>query len=266
MYNYEIAIPSYGRSESIKDKTLALLTKHNINPKKVTIFVANEEERVKYTKSLKNTPYNNLVVGEVGIGNIRRFIQAYYDDQVRYMSFDDDLQNLLKKVDDKTMVPIENLEEEVIFPGFKAAADNNSYMFGIYAAANPMFMKHRVAVGLYFCVGSCFGIINRKDADTIIRVDEKDDYERSIQHYIKDGCVVRLDNITAKTSYYKEAGGLQLQRTPEWIEACAKQLETLYPDYCTMYIRESNGRAEIRLRDKSASKKVYGASLEALFG
>ena len=44
MIDYEIAIPSYKRPETIKKKTLKVLEGHNIPPEKINIFVANEEE------------------------------------------------------------------------------------------------------------------------------------------------------------------------------------------------------------------------------
>ena len=40
MIDYQIAIPSYKRPETIKKKTLKVLESHNIDPAKVTIFVA----------------------------------------------------------------------------------------------------------------------------------------------------------------------------------------------------------------------------------
>ena len=43
--DYKIAIPSYKRPETIKNKTLKLLSKYNIDKKKVTVFVANDKEK-----------------------------------------------------------------------------------------------------------------------------------------------------------------------------------------------------------------------------
>ena len=42
--DYKIAIPSYKRSETIKNKTLKLLNDYGIDKKRITIFVANKEE------------------------------------------------------------------------------------------------------------------------------------------------------------------------------------------------------------------------------
>ena len=42
MIDYQLAIPSYQRENTLKQKTLRLLARYNINPQRVTIFVADE--------------------------------------------------------------------------------------------------------------------------------------------------------------------------------------------------------------------------------
>lgn len=262
--DYKVAIPSYKRAETLKEKTLSLLTRHSIDPEKVTIFVADEDEKQKYQQTLKDTPYNNIVVGIVGMGAIRRFIQNYYPEGTYIMNFDDDLSECMKKIDDKTMVPVDNLEEEVILKGFKACEEHGSYLFGVYAAANPMFMNLRTSVGLYYCIGSCWGLITRHDKELSVTLDDKEDFERTLQHYVKDGKVVRLDNITVKSKYYTEDGGMQVTRTTDRIYDSAVNLTERFPDLCTMYIRKTTQHAELRLKDKRPKKPE--STLEDFFG
>ena len=76
--DYQIAIPSYKRPETIKKKTLKVLESYNIDPSRITIFVADENELVSYKKSLEDTPYKNIVVGVHTIGAQRNFIEKYY--------------------------------------------------------------------------------------------------------------------------------------------------------------------------------------------
>lgn len=261
--DYKIAIPSYKRANTLKEKTLSLMTKHNIDPSKVTIFVGNDEEYATYTEVLKDTPYNNIVVGEVGMGAIRRFIQMYYPEGTYVMNFDDDLSECMKKIDDKTMVPVNDLEQEVIIPGFKACEEHGAYLFGVYAAANPMFMNHRTSVGLYYCIGSCWGLITRHDKELSVTLDDKEDFERTLQHYVKDDKIVRLDNITVKSKYYTEDGGMQVTRTTDRIHDSAVNLTERFPDLCSMYIRKTTGHAELRLKDKRPKKAE--TTLESFF-
>ena len=71
--NYQIAIPSYKRPETIKVKTLDLLQKHNIDKNKITIFVADDEELQIYNKSLNNQ--YKIVKGVPTIGKQRNLIE-----------------------------------------------------------------------------------------------------------------------------------------------------------------------------------------------
>lgn len=266
--DYQISIPSYRRSKTLKQKTLNVLSKYKIDSDKVTIFVADENEKKEYERELKDTPYNNIVVGSLGIGNQRRFIQNYYSSGTRVVSFDDDVSEVLRKVNDKSVAAVDNLERDVIFKGFDECLKNNANLFGVYAVNNPMFMKEKVSVGLYFCVGTLHGMIVRHDDDLIVTIDEKDDYQRTLQHYVKDGAVVRLDNITIKTKYYTEPGGMQGtdQRKEENIRRNAQFLADSYPELCTMYIRESKNRAELRLRDSRKKLEEPTSTLEDFFG
>ena len=240
-----------------------LFRSHNIEPKRVTVFVANEDEKKKYAESLKDSPYKNIVVGERGMGAIRRFIQTHYPEGTPVMNFDDDLIDLLRKVDDKTMVPVENLEEQVILRGFNALRENKANLFGIYAAANAMFMGEDISVGLYYIIGSCWGMITRHDNDLAVTLDDKEDFERTLQHYVKDGKVVRLDDITCKTKYYG-IGGMQEERTEERITKSAEDLVRRFPGLCSMFVRDTTGHAELRLKDTTGAA-WGGASLSNFF-
>ena len=50
-FEYEIAIPSYKRPETLRDKTLTILKAYRIPADRITVFVANkEQEAVKNIK------------------------------------------------------------------------------------------------------------------------------------------------------------------------------------------------------------------------
>lgn len=263
---YCIAIPSYQRADQLKEKTLDVLWAHDIDPSIVTIFVANEDEYKKYSEMLATTHYKDskLVIGVKGIGAIRNFIINYYPEGTRVFHMDDDIKDVLCKIDDKTMVPCQNLEFDVIIAGFRELEKHNANLFGIYAAANAMFMKHKVSVGLYYCIGSMWGNIIRHDPDLMVTMNDKEDYERTLQYYVKDGKVVRLDNITVKTKYYG-IGGMQEERTEATISEGARILTERYPELCTSYVRETTGHAELRLRDRRPVKGAATNNLEAFF-
>lgn len=265
MLEYKIAIPSYKRPETIKKKTLKVLESHKINPDKITIFVADQDELTKYSKSLENTPYKNIVLGVPTIGAQRNFIEKYYPEGTKLMMFDDDVEEVQRKISEQKLGPIDDLEKEIIERGFMECDKVGAKTFGIYAASNAYFMKDRVQTKLCYIIASMFGVIVDHSKDLERVTNHGEDYEYSIRQYIKNGAVCRLDNYTVKSNYYKEDGGLQTIRTKEYVHDSIKKIAELYPEYCTMYIRESTGNAELRLKDKSGVTKG-GQTLEGFFG
>jgi len=267
---YSIAIPSYKRAETVKNKTLSLLEKYEVDPKNVTVFVANEEEHEAYSKSLKNSPYrNNLVIGIRGMGAIRNFIRKYYKEGEYIVNLDDDLSSIERKSiqNEKKLEQIENIHKELIEPMYHLMIENKNKLCGVYAASNPFFMNYKPKIGLYYCIGSCWGSINDHSEERMVQLDDKEDFERTLQHYVLDGSVCRLDNITVISKYYTEDGGMQVERTVERIDRSADDLVRRFPDLCTKYIRETTGHAELKLRDTSGGKytKVEN-TLEGMFG
>ena len=73
-YDYVIAIPSYKRAETLRDKSLTVLHKHGIEKKRIYIFVANKDEEKIYKEVLDPKSYNKIVVGVPKIGPQRIFI------------------------------------------------------------------------------------------------------------------------------------------------------------------------------------------------
>jgi len=261
MIDYAIAIPSYKRTETIKKKTLKVLESYNIDPKKITIFVANDEEYKAYSNSLKDTPYNNLVIGVPTIGAQRNFIERWYPEGTNLMMFDDDIEEVQKKISEQKLGRVEDLENEIILKGFEECQKVGAKTFGIYAAANAYFMKERIYTKLCYIIASMFGVIVQHNDDLIRVTNHGEDYEYSIRQYILNGSVVRFDNYTVKSKYYGEEGGLQTIRTKEYVHDSIKKIAEMYPNLCTMYIRETTGMAELRLKDT----RPVGASLQNFF-
>ena len=260
--DYQIAIPSYKRPETIKKKTLRVLESYNIDPSRITIFVADEDELVKYKESLKDTPYQKLVDGVHTIGAQRNFIEKYYPEGTKLVMFDDDVEEVQKKISEQKLGRLEDLENEFIIPGFKECEKVGAKTFGIYAASNAYFMKERVYTKLCYVIASMFGVIVEHDTFLERVTNHGEDYEYSIRQYVKNGAVVRFDYLTVKSNYYKEDGGLQTIRTKEYVYESIKKIADMFPDLCTMYIRESTGNAELRLKDM---RKDIGNTLDSFF-
>ena len=246
--DYQIAIPSYKRPETIKNKTLKLLMDHNIDKNKITIFVADNDEEKIYKQSLSNE--YKIVVGVHTIGNQRNFIERYYNENTKVVMFDDDLDGVFIK-NENNLDPIDNIENDLIINGFNECIKNNSYVFGVYAAANAYFMLNRIYTKLCYIPGGVFGVIIQHDNFLQRKTNHGEDYEYSIRQYIKNKIVVRFDYITIKSKFFKEQGGLQTIRTKQYIYDSIKWIQDEFPEYCKMYIRKSSGNAELRLKDNS---------------
>jgi hypothetical protein len=245
--NYKIAIPSYKRPEIIKQKTLSLLKKYNIDNNKITIFVADEDEEKIYRQSLKNE--YKIIVGVHTIGEQRNFIEKYYKEGNRVMMFDDDLDGVYIKKENKLEL-IKDLEKDFIVKGFEECVKNKANLFGLYAAANAYFMKYRIYKKLCYIPGGVFGVIINHDSFLNRVTNHGEDYEYSIRQYIKNRILIRFDYITIKSKFFKEKGGLQTIRTKKYIFNSIHKIYNMFPEFCTMYIRKSSGNAELRLKDK----------------
>ena len=77
---YVVAIPSYQRPETLKNKTLRLLQDYEIEPQRIHIFVANKKEEDNYRNSLEPDSYHKLIRGRKGVKNIRNFMSNYFDE------------------------------------------------------------------------------------------------------------------------------------------------------------------------------------------
>jgi hypothetical protein len=246
--DYQIAIPSYKRAETLRDKTLALLQKYNIPPEKIHIFVANEEERSVYAKTLPDY-YKEIVVGVVGMMAIRNYIQDYFAEGERVLNIDDDIQALKVRVNDKECKELEDLDK-LILDGFELCEKHSCSLWGIYPLVNAMFMHDDISFSLQYIIGAFWGVVNTHDKNTYVTLDDKEDFERSIKFYIKDGAVVRFNNIGVLSAYYTEPGGMQVERTEKRVRHSGIELLLKYPMFCAVN-KARKRHFEIRLVDKT---------------
>lgn len=246
--DYIVVIPSYKRSKTLRDKTLALLKRKGIPASIIFIFVASEEERIEYESVLPATDYNTIIVGVPGMGHIRNFITAYFPVGQRMINIDDDISDFKELVDGK-------LEDgdmiKAFTEGFTELENKNLRLFGFYPVANAYFMKRKVRNDLRYIVGALWGIINPGLSVLKITLDDKEDYERSILMYEADKGVVRFEYYCPITKYYKEPGGMQSGgRTKERIDDSARNLVERFPKLASLNLAKKSGNTEIRLRVK----------------
>lgn len=246
---YQIAIPSYKRHKTLLSKTLKVLERYNVDPAIVTIFVADESELAVYQEALKKNRYQNLVVARPGIMEVRNFMWEYYPEGTPILFMDDDIQQVQRLVRAKgekaRLIEVSDLFQDVVVPGFATCREYNSYIWGIYAATNAMFMDatreeeieneeinpDEVTIGNQYIIASFYGAVIRHKKNLLVGCADKEDHERSVLHFIEDGRTVRLKYLTVKTNYYDEPGGLQETRTVDTISEGARYMKEKYPQY-----------------------------------
>lgn len=269
--NYVIAIPSYKRADTFMSRTFPLLLKYNIEPSKIHIFVANQEEKDIYEKNLEGYAYGKIIIGEVGIMNIRNFMSNYFDERQRIFYIDDDIYQIYECINliDKSnkifnkMIVLDDLHKFII-DGFYECEKLCLSNWGVYVVDNPYFMKAScvelsdyTSTKLNYIMGGFCGVVNDRLCE-IRTMDDKEDYERSIKYYLKDGGLLRFNNVAFKTKCYKEPGGMQYDnlRTKERILASATKLVETYPNLCTLNLKKKSGYAEVRMLDRRPKDKI----------
>ena len=219
--NFKIAIPSKGRSEYMKTKTLALLEKHGIKKKDVYIFV-NETEIDTYKQSLPKG--YNIIEGRDSISKQREAISNHFDDNDWICSLDDDITDILENGN-----PIENLQY-LINDMFNHLISNNITLAGPNPCSNPFFAKPTITTDLKFLCGAFKCYINKKHLEKR-DYDLLEDYENSIKHYKYGGGILRFNYITLKVNYNSAKGGLKEFRTPDRKLAEVAKFVKQYPLY-----------------------------------
>jgi hypothetical protein len=255
--DYQIAIPSYRRAGTLRNKTLALLARAGADPKRVTIFVATGAERERYEEGVPREMYGQIVVGEPTLRAQRTVIQKHYPDGARVLQMDDDMEALFVRKDEKHYHGEVSNFDELVRQGFEACEKAGSKIWSVYPVANPYFMRQTVTTQLCLMVGCFFGVLNSPGEEFTITTPEgeKEDYERTIKCYQKAGVVCRLDYVCTKTGFYTEPGGMQA--SPGRLarqEAAVEQLVKKYPQFLTRNSGSKSKFPEMRISDDRKPK------------
>ena len=266
---WKVAIPSYNRADYITKATLSLCKYYNIPNEVIFIFIVDtEEQRKLYENAIDKVLYNgiHIIYGPLGLKNMRNFITNFFEEGTPLLCMDDDILSLHELYENNTITDkskaahwkLKDLTPESFLEwtiqAYTIMNNRKLSLFGIYPVKNGYFMKDlpEITYDARFCVGAFWGIINTKQTEMFITLDEKEDMERSILFTLKDGGVLRFNNITLSTKYYKTPGGMQTHQTNNdrknsSIES-AKMLYDKYPSLCTLYHGKKNGMCEIRFK------------------
>jgi hypothetical protein len=247
--DWVIAIPSYKRAETLRDKTLAVLAEYSIPAHRIHVFVANKEEYEIYTNTLQKHSYGYLHIAKPGMAAVRNYITQFFPIGKPIFNMDDDIRGFLEwsPTARRNERPLKDLQAAITY-GFQEARRTGFRLFGFYPVANGFFMKKGHTEDLRYIIGSVWGIINPGKILTVT-IDDKEDYLRSVIMYILDGGVLRFNNISPQSAYYKETGGMQETRTFLRIEKSAKAMVKSFPELVSLNMTKRSGMPEVRLRD-----------------
>lgn len=256
--SYVVCIPSYKRAKTCNEKTLSMLAKHGVDPSKINVYVANKEEFEEYERVLDRKLYAKIIVGMKGLVPQRQFICERFKNGQNIVFFDDDVDSI-----DLSMSPrFKSKTLDLFFrEAFEECKAQGSYIWGVYPVFNPFFRSPReeLSTCLNYIVGAFYGIINRPTLKSI-RLEitkengQKEDVERTLKYFIKDGIVLRFNKIGFKTKYYGKEGGLGTfeERLKPMLEA-STELKRVYPEYGDV-IKRKGGMTEFRLKKIAARR------------
>lgn len=257
-----IAIPSYKRAETLRDKTLTVLQHYRIPASKIHVFVANTQEHDTYKATLKPGSYGFLHIAEPGMAAVRNYITRFFPVGKAIFNMDDDIRGFIEysATMKRNERPLRSLAD-AISAGFAEARKTGFRLFGFYPVPNGYFMKpDPPTTDLRYIIGSVWGILNPGPVLTVT-IDDKEDYLRSVIMYVLDGGVLRFGNIAPESAYYKEAGGMQEERTMTRIDSSARAMVAAFPDLVKINLTKKSGMPEVRLRDsRPEEQRTFGAA------
>lgn len=276
MTDYIVCIPSYKRNTICKQRTLATLARYNIDASKIYVYVADQDECQNYSSVLDKTTYNELRIGVKGLVAQRQHIAKEWGENKHLLFLDDDIEDV-----DLSFTTHTTLDAFIRY-AFEKCIEHKSFIWGVNPVFNPFFRKGEdrqvMTTYLNIIVGAFYGVINRPQCDELNLAlttlnDAKEDVERTIKYFIKDGIVLRFNKVGFKTKYYgADGGGLGKfkDRLKPMADACAV-LQQHYDSYGKIKTRK-NGMTEFILKrlvprvvDKVPRPVVYEKMEQSLF-
>lgn len=248
-----VCIPSYQRAHICNSQTLTTLYDANVPAWMIHVFVANKTEYDEYMKVLDKTKYGTLHIGQKGLVQQREFIMNMYPPGHCIVFLDDDIKSIDLSM--STMFSTGNVMQFFI-RAFETCLCRGAKLWGVYPVFNPFFRQPRPEIyeGLTYVVGACYGVINTPHDQhtklTITRMNgQKEDVERSIKFFLRDGVVIRFDRIGFKTRYYGSTGGLgTFEARLQPMEDAARRLKQKYANLGDIKVKKS-GMTEFRLKN-----------------
>lgn len=252
--DYQIAIPSYKRYETLRDTTLVTLKNLQADINKIHIFVANEEELNKYKETCGDQ--YKYVVGVPGIGGQRKFINSYFAKNEKIFCMDDDVRSIMAK-GEKKLQPVDMNLDEIVTMGYYWADKYNSRIWGINHTFNNFYLKDEISVGLKYILATFMGTYGHdwiwQDEDRPI-VNTGEDHHTSLRAFVKYGSVVRFEFLCLETDTFTAGGNDAATLERDGVPRMIKHGENLtkvaerYPDLAKVRYMKDTGNPTMKFK------------------
>jgi hypothetical protein len=247
MYDYIIAIPTYNRHESIRNKTLDFLSRNGIDKEQIFLFMKDAEQEAKYNLS---KDYKVVLTNADGIQATRNFLQTYFfhseHDVVLYL--DDDIDDLID-MEGMTMpwgaygeYDLDSLITDMVVE----MQNRGLSICGVCPYDNTFFLRDNISTNLKLIIGLFRLEIINKDHLILCTIGQFEDYEFTIEYFLRDGGVLRYNNIGVKTKYCWSNGGITeqlggIEKRKEEMKKNADYLALKYGQQVVRPYKKKNG-------------------------
>lgn len=243
-----VTIPTYERPLILAKRSLTTLQRGGISSKDIVIFVADKAQKDLYFCALDFDSYAEIIIAEKGIAPARNFISRHFSAGQALLQMDDDVLGIFEAKNEKDLAEVTDLAG-FFSSCFDRCVAEGARLWGFYPMLNPFYMKGtEVTTTLRPVIGVTHGIINEPSFQLTRRA--KEDLERTLLFFEKDGKVVRFNRFASKQTARTLPGGLQ---TPGGRDAASEQADVDYlcqrfPQWCTPAKPKKGGFAEVRLK------------------
>lgn len=251
--SYEIAIFSYNRPQQLKEMTLATLERHKADFNKVTVFLANEEQRKMYENII---PDINYVIAERGKRRAIYYAHTkHYQTGIPLVSLDDDLRGI-EELGEKKLQQYTGTIDQLADMGFSLCQRSGAKLWGLYPARNHFYMSNEAVKGLRYIIGVLWGTYA---GDIALTTDSRpldnaqgDDFETTLESFKFHRSVIRMEWLTMDTKYFAKGGidgdlaGKGILRADDQVKEF-ERLSEKYPDWVTKYYK-AGGRMNLRFK------------------
>ena len=227
----KIVIPTYQRVEMFKKKSFKMIQKYHLEEYCV-IVVSTEEDYENY----KVFNLEVLNSNAKGLTNTYNWITDHFPVGEKIVYLADDVVSF-KELKDNKLVIVDDLKQ-ILLDTFKELEEHNLNLGGFYPVPNKLFMGDgATTTDLRFIYDPIACCINQK---IHLKPElSKDDFQRTIEYYKRDGGVLRVNRYTFNTIFNAGAGGNQFAKINH--QECSDRFYEYYKEFIQRKIKHKDG-------------------------